>query len=177
MCWPWTTNPTPLFNVVPHFCLPLYQLHPRGKKEMSVADVLFCLSFLRTECPESKILTVEYPCVRAGGKNSTCFRWDTRSAPETKTSHSTSFIPPCLCRAVRLHTVTVIQSDGQWRDTWCLMSVGEMETKTSCVHETLSVTAKPSCHFFKISKVFPKITHLYKKEECTDGLFVSVIFL
>ncbi|KAG7482462.1 synaptotagmin-5-like [Solea senegalensis] len=28
----------------------------------------------RAECPESKILTVEYPCVRAGGKNSTCFR-------------------------------------------------------------------------------------------------------
>lgn len=66
---------------------------------------------------------------------------------------------------------------GHWRDTWCLMSVGEMETKTSCVHETLSVTAKPSCHFLKISKVFPKITHLYKKEECTDGHFVSVIFL
>lgn len=66
---------------------------------------------------------------------------------------------------------------GHWQDTWCLMSVGEMETKTSCVHETLSVTAKPSCHFFKISKVFAKITHLYKKEECTDGHFVSVIFL
>ncbi|KAG7242597.1 hypothetical protein INR49_020310, partial [Caranx melampygus] len=32
------------------------------------------LCFLRAECPESKILTVEYPCVRAGGKNSTCFR-------------------------------------------------------------------------------------------------------
>ncbi|XP_065808499.1 collagen and calcium-binding EGF domain-containing protein 1-like [Labrus bergylta] len=28
----------------------------------------------RAECPDSKILTVEYPCVRAGGKNSTCFR-------------------------------------------------------------------------------------------------------
>lgn len=28
----------------------------------------------RTECPENKILTVEYPCMGAGGKNSTCFR-------------------------------------------------------------------------------------------------------
>ncbi|KAM8876216.1 collagen and calcium-binding EGF domain-containing protein 1-like [Synchiropus picturatus] len=28
----------------------------------------------RAECPDNKILTVEYPCVRAGGKNSTCFR-------------------------------------------------------------------------------------------------------
>ncbi|XP_061562965.1 collagen and calcium-binding EGF domain-containing protein 1-like [Cololabis saira] len=28
----------------------------------------------RTECPDNKILTVEYPCVRSGGKNSTCFR-------------------------------------------------------------------------------------------------------
>ncbi|XP_053172705.1 collagen and calcium-binding EGF domain-containing protein 1-like [Scomber japonicus] len=28
----------------------------------------------RTECPDNKILTVEYSCVRAGGKNSTCFR-------------------------------------------------------------------------------------------------------
>ncbi|KAF0043515.1 hypothetical protein F2P81_004852, partial [Scophthalmus maximus] len=28
----------------------------------------------RAECPENRILTVEYPCVRAGGKNSTCFR-------------------------------------------------------------------------------------------------------
>ncbi|KAI3377006.1 hypothetical protein L3Q82_000231 [Scortum barcoo] len=32
----------------------------------------------RTECPDSKILTVEYPCVRAGGKNSTCFSDDSR---------------------------------------------------------------------------------------------------
>ncbi|XP_062418053.1 collagen and calcium-binding EGF domain-containing protein 1-like isoform X2 [Pungitius pungitius] len=28
----------------------------------------------RTECPVDKIVTVQYPCVRAGGKNSTCFR-------------------------------------------------------------------------------------------------------
>ncbi|KAJ0056252.1 hypothetical protein NL108_004531, partial [Boleophthalmus pectinirostris] len=27
-----------------------------------------------TECPENKILTVEYPCIGAGGKNSSCFR-------------------------------------------------------------------------------------------------------
>uniref|UniRef100_A0A3P9MKA5 EGF-like domain-containing protein n=1 Tax=Oryzias latipes TaxID=8090 RepID=A0A3P9MKA5_ORYLA len=27
-----------------------------------------------TECPDNKILTVEYPCVRAGGKNGTCLR-------------------------------------------------------------------------------------------------------
>ncbi|XP_054627243.1 collagen and calcium-binding EGF domain-containing protein 1-like isoform X2 [Dunckerocampus dactyliophorus] len=26
------------------------------------------------QCPENKILTVEYPCTRAGGKNTTCFR-------------------------------------------------------------------------------------------------------
>ncbi|XP_076144271.1 collagen and calcium-binding EGF domain-containing protein 1-like [Alosa pseudoharengus] len=26
------------------------------------------------ECPENKILTVEYPCTRSGGKNSTCLR-------------------------------------------------------------------------------------------------------
>ncbi|CAL9702071.1 unnamed protein product [Knipowitschia caucasica] len=28
----------------------------------------------RTECPANKILTVEYPCMGAGGKNSTCLR-------------------------------------------------------------------------------------------------------
>ncbi|XP_072236253.1 collagen and calcium-binding EGF domain-containing protein 1-like [Leuresthes tenuis] len=28
----------------------------------------------RMECPDDKILTVEYPCVSAGGKNGTCFR-------------------------------------------------------------------------------------------------------
>ncbi|XP_061819548.1 collagen and calcium-binding EGF domain-containing protein 1-like isoform X1 [Nerophis lumbriciformis] len=28
----------------------------------------------QAECPDNKILTVEYPCIRAGGKNSTCFR-------------------------------------------------------------------------------------------------------
>ncbi|KAM4593836.1 collagen and calcium-binding EGF domain-containing protein 1-like [Odontesthes bonariensis] len=28
----------------------------------------------RMECPDDKILTVEYPCVRAGEKNGTCFR-------------------------------------------------------------------------------------------------------
>uniref|UniRef100_A0A1A8QCZ6 EGF-like domain-containing protein n=4 Tax=Nothobranchius TaxID=28779 RepID=A0A1A8QCZ6_9TELE len=28
----------------------------------------------RMECPDNKILTVEYSCVRAGGMNSTCFR-------------------------------------------------------------------------------------------------------
>ncbi|MED6235161.1 hypothetical protein ATANTOWER_018068 [Ataeniobius toweri] len=28
----------------------------------------------RMECPDNKILTVEYSCVRAGGKNGTCFR-------------------------------------------------------------------------------------------------------
>ncbi|TNN64008.1 hypothetical protein EYF80_025731 [Liparis tanakae] len=28
-----------------------------------------------TECPDDKIVTLEYPCVRAGGKNSTCFRF------------------------------------------------------------------------------------------------------
>ncbi|KAM9766088.1 collagen and calcium-binding EGF domain-containing protein 1-like [Menidia menidia] len=28
----------------------------------------------RTECPDNKILTVEYPCARAGGQNGTCFR-------------------------------------------------------------------------------------------------------
>uniref|UniRef100_A0A096MGN9 Collagen and calcium-binding EGF domain-containing protein 1-like n=1 Tax=Poecilia formosa TaxID=48698 RepID=A0A096MGN9_POEFO len=28
----------------------------------------------RLECPDNKILTVEYPCVRAEGKNGTCFR-------------------------------------------------------------------------------------------------------
>ncbi len=37
-----------------------------------------CVSVLRSECPDNKILTVEYPCVRAGGKNSTCFRSDSQ---------------------------------------------------------------------------------------------------
>lgn len=39
-------------------------------------SVYMWFPFQRTECPDNNILTVEYPCVRAGGKNSTCFRWD-----------------------------------------------------------------------------------------------------
>lgn len=31
---------------------------------------------LRSECPDSKVVTVEYPCLRAGGKTATCFRWE-----------------------------------------------------------------------------------------------------
>ncbi|XP_061621458.1 collagen and calcium-binding EGF domain-containing protein 1-like [Phyllopteryx taeniolatus] len=51
----------------------------------AVCAALLCnsgASFIRTahgmdashECPDNKILTVEYPCVRAGGKSSKCFR-------------------------------------------------------------------------------------------------------
>lgn len=43
--------------------------------ENNVEGVTFgSMFFSRAECPDNKILTVEYPCVRAGGKNSTCFR-------------------------------------------------------------------------------------------------------
>ncbi|KAJ7994951.1 hypothetical protein DPEC_G00254860 [Dallia pectoralis] len=34
----------------------------------------FALSNSGEECPDNKVVTVEYPCVRAGGKNGTCLR-------------------------------------------------------------------------------------------------------
>ncbi|PWA29013.1 hypothetical protein CCH79_00006190 [Gambusia affinis] len=45
----------------------------------------------RMECPDNKILTVEYPCVRAEGKNGTCFRsmYTKPSQQHIKSSDST----------------------------------------------------------------------------------------
>ncbi|KAM7406480.1 hypothetical protein PAMP_000854 [Pampus punctatissimus] len=54
--------------------LDLFGLREVKSRKRDVAPHTCSDNILIMECPDDKILTVEYSCIRAGGKNSTCFR-------------------------------------------------------------------------------------------------------
>ncbi|MEQ2243336.1 hypothetical protein ILYODFUR_006069 [Ilyodon furcidens] len=74
----------------------------------------------RMECPDNKILTVEYSCVRAGGKNGTCFS-------------SLSFPRAEIC------------SRTVWLNKWLSMSAGSTDSDLFQGYGKVSATTNPPC--------------------------------
>ncbi|KAF3832127.1 hypothetical protein F7725_025792, partial [Dissostichus mawsoni] len=73
----WESGASSIRATLAPTCLPLgdiskYQRKSRGLRFVKRVQLTFLEGV--AECPDNKILTVEYPCVGAGGKSSTCWR-------------------------------------------------------------------------------------------------------